>query len=84
MNDMEGKVWIGVDIGGTKTAVVLSKEPPAMLARIEFATLPDQGPDRAIELIKQSIHTLIESPGVDSSRPAWLLRCPLDPLIGSA
>jgi glucokinase len=67
MNDMEGKVWIGVDIGGTKTAVVLSKEPPAMLARIEFATLPDQGPDRAIELIKQSIHTLIESPGVDSS-----------------
>jgi glucokinase len=67
MDDMEGKVWIGVDIGGTKTAVVLSKEPPAMLARIEFATLPDQGPDRAIELIKQSIHTLIESPGVDSS-----------------
>jgi glucokinase len=67
MNDMEGKVWIGVDIGGAKTAVVLSKEPPAMLARIEFATLPDQGPDRAIELIKQSIHTLIESPGVDSS-----------------
>jgi glucokinase len=63
-----GKVWIGVDIGGTKTAVVLSSAPPAMLARIEFPTLPDQGPERAIELIKQSIHKLIDSPGIDTSR----------------
>ena len=47
MEKEAGKVWIGVDIGGTKTAVVLSSEPPAMLARIEFATLPGQGPDRA-------------------------------------
>jgi N-acetylglucosamine kinase-like BadF-type ATPase len=31
-----GKVSIGVDIGGTKTAIVLSAEPPASLARIEF------------------------------------------------
>jgi len=53
------KVWIGVDIGGTKTAVVLSSQPPAMLGRIEFATLPDQGPERAIGLIKESIHKLI-------------------------
>src|SRR5258708_38561021 len=30
------KVWIGVDIGGTKTAVLLSAKPPAILARIEF------------------------------------------------
>ncbi len=62
------KVWIGVDIGGTKTAVVLSPEPPEMLARIEFATLPDQGPERSIELIKQSIHRLIGESGVDKSR----------------
>ncbi len=61
----EHKTWIGVDIGGTKTAVVLSSHPPAMLARIEFPTLPDQGPQRAIELIKQSIHRLIGSPGID-------------------
>ena len=65
MDEKEGMVWIGVDIGGTKTAVVLSKQPPAMLARIEFATLPAQGPDRAIELIKESIHKLIESHGID-------------------
>jgi glucokinase len=61
------KTWIGVDIGGTKTAVVLSSDPPAMLARIEFPTLPDLGPDRAIELIKQSVHKLMDSPGIDRS-----------------
>ncbi len=67
MENEAGKVWIGVDIGGTKTAVVLSSEPPAMLARTEFATLPSQGPDRAIDLIKQSIHSLIKSSGIDKS-----------------
>ena len=61
------KTWIGVDIGGTKTAVVLSSEPPAMLDRIEFPTLPDLGPDRAIELIKQSIQKIIDSAGVNRS-----------------
>lgn len=67
-NRMEsGKVWIGVDIGGTKTAVVLSSQPPAMLGRLEFATLPDQGPERAIGLIKESIHKLIRTTGVDKA-----------------
>jgi glucokinase len=64
----ENKIWIGVDIGGTKTAVVLSSAPPEMLERIEFATLPGHGPERAIELIKQSIHKLIRSSGVERSR----------------
>jgi glucokinase len=63
-----GKVWIGVDIGGTKTAVVLSSAPPVMLWRIEFATLPEQGPQRAIELIKESIHKLIDREGAELSR----------------
>jgi glucokinase len=59
---------IGVDIGGTKTAVVLSTEPPAMLARIEFPTLPEQGPERAIALIQQSIHELLRSAGLGNAR----------------
>ena len=64
----EEKIWVGVDIGGTKTAVVLSQAPPAMLGRIEFPTLPEQGPERAIALIKQSIHKLVASMGIDRSR----------------
>jgi glucokinase len=65
--EKENKTWIGVDIGGTKTAVVLSSQPPAMLARIEFPTLPDRGPERAIDLIKQSVHQLIHSLGIGRS-----------------
>jgi glucokinase len=53
------KTWIGVDIGGTKTAVVLCAQPPKILARIEFPTLPEQGPERALELIKKTIQELI-------------------------
>src|SRR5690349_19125776 len=55
---MSEAVWAGVDIGGTKTAVLLSGEPPAVLSRHEFPTLPAEGPQRAIELI---IRTLRES-----------------------
>ena len=64
----EDSIWIGVDIGGTKTAVVLSSAPPAMLAHIEFPTLPAQGPEHAIESIKRSIHRLIDSPEIDQSK----------------
>ncbi|HTU51031.1 MAG TPA: ROK family protein [Acidobacteriaceae bacterium] len=53
------KVWIGVDIGGTKTAVVLCSKLPAILDRVAFPTLPERGPDHALTLIRQAIHTLI-------------------------
>jgi len=66
--ERENKIWIGVDVGGTKTAVVISLEPPVMHVRIEFPTLPEQGPERAIELIKQSIHKLLDAPGVDKTK----------------
>ena len=42
-------LWVGVDIGGTKTAVVMARKPPETLARTEFATLPANGPQPAIE-----------------------------------
>jgi glucokinase len=48
-------VWAGVDIGGTKTAVVLSAGLPAVLCRKEFPTLPSQGPKPAIRRIVECI-----------------------------
>src|ERR1700761_1273639 len=53
------KVYIGVDVGGTKTAVVGASHPPETLGRIEFATLPAQGPERALELIIKSARSLL-------------------------
>ncbi len=78
-------VWVGVDIGGTKTAVVFSSAPPAACARIEFATLPDQGPERVLELIKENIHTVLGERGFNLSElQAIGVSCggPLDRLAG--
>jgi glucokinase len=56
-----GKVWIGVDIGGTKTAVVLCFQPPAIVDRVTFPTLPERGPDHALTMIQQAIHRMIQT-----------------------
>jgi glucokinase len=64
LDQYNNKVWAGVDIGGTKTAVVLCSATPEILARVEFPTLPAQGPDRALNLIKQAIHELVQTNGI--------------------
>ena len=46
---------VGIDIGGTKTAVVLAEDPTRILYREEFPTLPNLGPEHAIEKIQQLI-----------------------------
>jgi len=67
-------LWAGVDIGGTKTAVMLSAAPPEVLGRVEFPTLPAEGPRRAIDLIVKSLRDLagstpLESIGVSCGGP---------------
>jgi glucokinase len=79
------KVFIGVDMGGTKTAVILSARPPDSLGRIEFATLPEQGPDRAIKLIVESARGLLDQHGFgEDSIAAIGVSCgsPLDRVRG--
>jgi len=58
-------VWIGVDVGGTKTAIVLTGAPPAIDARIAFATRPEDGPAPALDLIQQNIHQLLHQFGIE-------------------
>jgi glucokinase len=82
---MEETAFVGVDIGGTKTAVVLSREPPAMLGRIEFATLSQDGPERALALIKRAIRELLSSSRLGGARPGGIgVSCggPLDQRAG--
>lgn len=84
-SETEGKIWIGVDVGGTKTAVVLSVNPPEVAGRIEFPTLPEKGPEQAIERIKESIHKLLETPGIDRAKLGGIgVSCggPLDQATG--
>ena len=64
---MDKKLWAGVDIGGTKTAVVVSAEPPKILKRIEFATLPANGPEPAVTQIKSALQGMLAHPGAGSA-----------------
>jgi glucokinase len=64
---MSDKLYIGIDVGGTKTAIVISAKPPEVLGRTEFATLPAKGPERALGLIKQGIRGLLAAQGADAS-----------------
>jgi glucokinase len=56
---MQKYALIGVDVGGTKTALVISVSPPEVLDRIEFPTRPAKGPEPALRMIRQSIHDLL-------------------------
>jgi glucokinase len=59
-----GKVVAGVDIGGTKTAVVLSTDPPNILRRIAFPTEPANGPGPAVQGILASLKTALSERGL--------------------
>jgi glucokinase len=64
---MNEKVWIGIDVGGTKTALVISRNPPAVLCRTEFATHPAKGAERALNLAKRGIRGLLAQQGLEIS-----------------
>ena len=67
METPKNKLLIGIDIGGTKTAVLLSVTPPLVIARREFPTRPAQGAERALGLIKSGIHEMLAEQGADAS-----------------
>jgi glucokinase len=83
--DRRNGVWIGVDVGGTKTAIVLSSAPPVVRARIEFPTLPADGPTRALDLIQTNIHQLLDQFSIDQGEAEGIgVSCggPLDRIAG--
>jgi glucokinase len=77
--------WAGIDIGGTKIAVVLSLNPPEITIRAEFATIPSRGPEATIDLIKEELYRLLAElkTSPDSLRGIGV-SCggPLDPCTG--
>ncbi len=62
-----GKVVGGVDIGGTKTAVVLSADPPNILKRIAFPTDPGSGPGPAVQRIIAGLKTALSESGLTAA-----------------
>jgi glucokinase len=79
------KWWVGVDIGGTKTAVVLSSRPPEVARRLEFPTAPERGPEPAIRSIIEAIRDALAGQGATAAAIAGIgVSCgsPLDPIAG--
>lgn len=82
---MIDKVLAGVDIGGTKTAVVISFKPPQVDERRWFATNPERGWKVAVDRIIASLHEALASRDLTLSQLGAIgVSCggPLDPVRG--
>jgi glucokinase len=77
-----GTHLIGVDIGGTKTAVVLSAEPPHVLWRREFPTEPARGPQYALDKIVSFIREALAAHNTTPARIGVSCGGPLDRVRG--
>lgn len=64
---MSKQLLAGVDIGGTKTAVVLSRHLPEILTRVEFPTRPEDGPEPALAEIARSLDQALSACGSSRS-----------------
>jgi glucokinase len=79
------RILAGIDIGGTKTAVLISAQPPEVIARVEFPTRPAKGPQHTLGLIKKSLHEMLAAQGLTVTNLARLgVSCggPLDRVQG--
>jgi glucokinase len=79
---MPKNALVGVDVGGTKTAVLVSLEAPSVLDRIEFPTKPAKGPEPALGLIQAGIRDLISKHRLKPTAIGVSCGGPLDHLEG--
>ena len=82
---MRSDIWVGIDIGGTKTAVVITRRPPEVISRTAFPTLPAKGPQQTVEQIMSALkRALAEVKAAKKSIRGIGVSCggPLDPHTG--
>jgi len=61
---MNKKYYLGIDIGGTKCAVIAGTEEMEILEKVNFATETQKGPDYSINLLLKSAGALTEKFGL--------------------
>jgi glucokinase len=79
---MSRKGIIGVDIGGTKTAVVEGTESGEILRRMQFATAPARGLEAVLEELVATVRTLRDSASTSPAAISVSIGGPLDVLQG--
>jgi glucokinase len=65
---MDKKYYLGIDIGGTKCAVIAGTENMEILKKINFPTETDKGPDHAINLLLNNAGLITEKLGLQGLR----------------
>lgn len=60
-----GKLFVGVDLGGTKIYTALADETGTILKEIIVGTEANKGPDQIVEKIKNSIRNVLEDINID-------------------
>lgn len=80
---MNTQFYIGIDIGGTKCAVIAGTEDMEILKKISFPTETQKGPDHAINLLLDSASEIAGNLGPDGLK-AIGISCggPLDSIKG--
>ena len=57
---MDKPYYLGIDVGGTKCAVLAGTEDMELLERIQFATETDRGPDYAIKRLLEKASRVVD------------------------
>lgn len=63
----KSRVYVGVDVGGTKIQASLIEESGAILERERDATPRDGGPDQVVAAIEQAIENVLKKGGIAAS-----------------
>lgn len=74
--------YLGVDIGGTSSAVVVGTRDGDVLDRVGFSTQTDRGPDYALDLISRHVADLALAHGNNLAAAGISCGGPLDPDSG--
>lgn len=81
--DMENRYYLGIDIGGTKCAVIAATKKMEILEKVSFATETDKGPKHAISLLVSTAKDVVAKLGPEGLT-ATGISCggPLDSVTG--
>ena len=79
---MSREFFLGIDIGGTKSAVVIGDDRGAIIDKVSFPTEEPKGPEQCIERLLQTSEHLISKHGIRITATGVACGSPLDPDLG--
>ena len=79
---MSREFFLGIDIGGTKSAVVIGDDRGAIIDKVSFPTEEPKGPEQCIERLLQTSEHLISKHGIRTTATGVACGSPLDPDLG--